>query len=167
VPGTWPWASTATGIAANRPLAERWDGAQWRVQHAASPRGGGFLAAVSCTSPVACTAVGGRTHNLGGLPTHTLAERWNGTSWTIQPTPNPAGVAGVALFGVSCTARALCMAVGTSFDRTGFPTGLVTERWNGRQWQLLPVPAPAGAPGSFFAGPARPSPPVLATVGAR
>ena len=164
---TSPSACTATGIGANRPLAERWDGAQWRVQHAASPPGGGFLAAVSCTSPVACTAVGGRTHDLGGLPAHTLAERWNGTSWTIQPTPNPAGVAGVALFGVSCTARALCMAVGTSFDRTGFPTGLVAQQWNGRQWQLLPVPAPAGAPGSFFAGVSCAAPSFCTAVGAR
>jgi hypothetical protein len=116
---------------------------------------------------VACTAVGARTHILGGLPTHPLAERWNGTNWTIQPTPKPAGVPGVALFGVACTARTFCMAAGTSFDSSGFPTGLVAERWNGQQWQLRPVPAPPGAPGSFFAGVSCTSPSFCTAVGAR
>jgi hypothetical protein len=159
-------ACTATGIAANLPLAERWDGARWRVQHTPAPAGGGFLAAVSCISSVACTAVGARTDSFGN-PTGTLAERWNGTNWTIQPTPNPAGAPGTALFGVSCTARTFCMAVGTSFDSSGFPTGLVAERWNGQQWQIQPVPAPSGAPGSFFAGVACTSPSFCTAVGAR
>src|SRR5215470_8213458 len=139
---TAPSACTATGTAANRPLAERWDGVKWRIQHTPSPAGGGFLAAVSCTSAVACTAVGARTDSFGN-PTATLAERWNGTTWTIQPTPNPAGAPGTALFGVSCTASMFCMAVGTSFDSSGFPTGLVAERWDGTRWQIQPVPAPS------------------------
>ena len=68
-------------------LAERWDGARWRIQLTPNPPGGGwFLLSVSCTSPSACTAVGGRL-----VPTRTglatLAERWNGHTWSIQPTP--------------------------------------------------------------------------------
>ena len=163
---TAPSACTATGTAANRPLAERWDGVKWRIQHTPSPAGGGFLAAVSCTSAVACTAVGARTDSFGN-PTATLAERWNGTSWTIQPTPNPAGAPGTALFGVSCTASMFCMAVGTSFDSSGFPTGLVAERWDGTRWQIQPVPAPSGAPGSFFAGVSCTPPSFCTAVGAR
>jgi hypothetical protein len=163
---TAPSACTATGTSANRPLAERWDGVTWRIQRTPSPAGGGFLAAVSCPSAAACTAVGARTDSLGN-PTGTLAEQWNGTSWTIQPTPNPAGEPGTALFGVSCTARTFCMAVGTSFDSSGFPTGLVAEQWNGRQWQLQPVPTPSGAPGRFFAGVSCTSPSFCTAVGAR
>src|SRR5215470_1571363 len=163
---TAPSACTATGTAANRPLAERWDGVTWRIQHTPSPAGGGFLAAVSCTSAVACTAVGARTDSFGN-PTGTLAERWNGTTWTIQPTPNPAGAPGTALFGVSCAASMFCMAVGTSFDSSGFPTGLVAERWDGTRWQIQPVPAPSGAPGSFFAGVSCTPPSFCTAVGAR
>jgi hypothetical protein len=42
----------------------------------------------------------------------TVAEAWNGTAWTIQPTPKePFGQIG-ALYGVSCTAGSACTAVG-------------------------------------------------------
>jgi hypothetical protein len=159
-------ACTATGTSANGPLAERWDGTTWRIQHTPNPAGGGSLAAVSCTSAMACTAVGARTDSFGN-PTATLAEQWNGTNWTIQPTPNPAGAPGTALFGVSCTASTFCMAVGTSFDSSGFPTGLVAERWDGTRWQIRPVPTPTGAAGSFFAGVSCTSPSFCTAVGAQ
>ena len=45
-------------------------------------------AGVSCTSATACTAVG---YDASVGTTVTLAERWNGTSWKIQSTPNPTG----------------------------------------------------------------------------
>src|SRR5262249_58144572 len=66
---------------------------------------------------VACTAVGGRL-----VPTRTgpatLAERWNGHTWSIQPTPNPPGHGFKLLNGVACTSRSSCMAVGNEFDTT-------------------------------------------------
>src|SRR6266566_533377 len=87
---TSPSACTATGEAANLPLAERWDGAKWRIQPTPSLRAGGGLASVSCTSAVACAAVGARTDSSGDF-TGTLAERWDGSRWRLQPTPNPPG----------------------------------------------------------------------------
>jgi len=50
---------------------------------------GGFLSGVSCSSPTSCIAVG--LNDNGGVA---LAEYWNGTSWAVQSTPNPAGTAG-------------------------------------------------------------------------
>jgi hypothetical protein len=50
----------------------------------------------------------------------TLAERWNGISWTVQSTPNPAhGDPGSErhLNAVSCTSSGVCTAVGYYFDR--------------------------------------------------
>src|SRR5262249_10247236 len=86
-------------------LAEGWDGARWRIQPTPNPPGGGwFLLSVSCASPSACTGVGGRL-----VPTRTgtatLAERWNGHTWSIQPTPNPPGHGFKLLNGVACTSR--------------------------------------------------------------
>jgi hypothetical protein len=49
----------------------------------------------------------------------TLAERWNGSGWEIQPTPNPAGATDLNLAGVSCPTRRACTAVGTYFTGTG------------------------------------------------
>ena len=48
----------------------------------------------------------------------TLAERWNGSRWAVQTTPNPAAGAGVGnvLSGVSCSSSRSCMAVGFFSD---------------------------------------------------
>jgi hypothetical protein len=130
---------TAVGVSNSQLLVERWDGASWRIQPAPVPSGAQFseLGGVSCTT-ASCVAVGDYV-NSSGLDV-TLAERWNGTSWTIQPTPNPSGAQSFSvLIGVSCTARDACEAVGTS------DAGLVAERWNGTSWSLQAVPSPAGA----------------------
>jgi hypothetical protein len=127
-------------------LAERWNGRGWRIQPTPNPPGGAwFLLSVSCTSPSVCTAVGGRL-----VPTRTglatLAERWNGHTWSIQPTPNPPGHGFKLLTSVACTSRSSCMAVGNEFDTTGENLGTLAERWDGRTWQIVPTfkPAPAG-----------------------
>jgi len=128
-------------------LAERWNGTRWRITPTPNPPGGGWaLGAVSCTSPSACTAVGGRLVP-PGKPTGTLAERWNGHTWSIQPTPNPPGHGIKLLDSVACTSRSSCMAVGVEFDpATGESLGTLAERWDGRTWRIVPTfkPAPTG-----------------------
>jgi hypothetical protein len=121
-------------------LVERWDGARWRIQSAPVPPGAQFpeLNAVTCTAATSCIAVGDYVSS-SGLDV-TLAERWNGTSWAIQPTPNPSGAQFLsALTGLSCTARDACEASG-AWDKGAF-----AERWNGTSWSLQAVPAPCGA----------------------
>jgi len=121
-------------------LAERWNGRRWRIQPTPNPRGGGWtLGAVSCTSPSACTAVGGRLEP-PGTPGATLAERWNGRRWRIQATPSLPGGAVKLLTGVACTSRSSCLAVGGEFDQaTGQSLGTLAERWNGRNWRIVPT----------------------------
>src|SRR5262249_10999501 len=134
-------------------LAERWDGSRWRIQPTPNPPGGGWvLLSGSCTSPSACTAVGGRIALTTRTRLATLAERWNGHTWHIQPTPNPPGHGFKLLNSVACTSRSSCMAVGNEFDATG-SLGTVAERWDGRTWRIVPTvkPAPAG-PGAGFNG---------------
>ena len=60
------------------------------------------LSAVSCTSGRACTAVGEHDASLSS-PSFTLAERWNGVSWQIQPTVLPKGAEGS--LSAACPAR--------------------------------------------------------------
>src|SRR5262249_62262622 len=76
------------------------------------PQGGGALFSVACTSPSACTAVG--TSNAGNL-----AERWNGTSWSIKPTPNPAGAQFPFLNTVACASASACIAAGAYINSSG------------------------------------------------
>ena len=71
-----------------------------------------FLTAVSCASSSACSAVGGYGNSSGTQVA--LAERWDGTSWVIQPTPRLPGGASLlfGLTGVACTSATGCTAVG-------------------------------------------------------
>ena len=45
-----------------------------------------------------------------------LVERWDGTRWSLEPTPGPVGV---QLQAVSCTSSVVCMAVGSWLARDG------------------------------------------------
>ncbi len=47
------------------------------------------LSGVSCTSASACVAVGSSTDGAGR--SRTLVEAWNGTTWAVEPSPNPGG----------------------------------------------------------------------------
>jgi hypothetical protein len=125
---------SATGIMPA--VAERWNGTRWRIQPTPKPSGspGSFLPGVACTSASSCTAVGARTDSAGN-PVGTLAERWNGTRWHIQPTPTSPGG---QLTGLACPTPAACTAVGFTFTPSG---GIIlAERWNGTTWRIQPTP---------------------------
>ncbi len=70
-------------------LTERLQGSQWVIIKSPNPPGSGLadLQGVACTPARACWAVGGQEKILPATPDRTLAERWNGTSWSIVPTP--------------------------------------------------------------------------------
>jgi hypothetical protein len=132
------------GAGARVTLAERWNGTDWTIQPAPNPTGAAasHLSGISCTSPTACTAVGYYVD--GNEVQATLAERWNGTSWAIQPTPNVTGGPS-ALNGVSCTSATACTAVGNYTNEDGIHVALA-ERWNGSTWTVQFTPSPTGSP---------------------
>jgi hypothetical protein len=134
-------------------LAEEWNGRRWKLQHAPTLPGalGSELAGVACPSATACVAVGDRT-NLFYNPVAPLAERLNGTGWSIQPTPSPHGLAGSAFPAVACPSDSTCIAVGFLNDRFGESRRLFSERLNGTRWSIVPVPTPSAAAGSFLGG---------------
>ena len=125
-------------------LAEVWNGTSWTIDNPPLPAGGtsAVLGGVSCTAAAACTAVGNYTAGSGQL---TLAERWNGTGWTVQATPNRVDAQDSYLSSVSCTSATSCTATG-SVHHSG-PVRLVTlaEHWNGTSWHLAAPGAPSGA----------------------
>ena len=61
----------------------------------------------------------------GAQAPQTLAERWNGVQWRIQPTPVLPGVFDLSNFSVACPARSACIAAGgfetTAQARRGLP----------------------------------------------
>ena len=120
----------------NQPLVERWNRTRWSVQRTpAIPGASGGLKGVSCSSRTACVAVGFITRGSGQQAiVFALAERWNGTRWSIQRISQRAGL-GVELSGVSCVSAGWCTAVGT-----GTASWTVAEHWNGREWSIQRTP---------------------------
>ena len=135
----------------------------WSPESVPAPPGlpNGQLFSVSCMSGGGCEAVGSFTRaNVGVV----LAERWNGSRWSIQNIPTPRGASSGALSGVSCASRRVCVAVGSYTDGTGRRVTLA-ERWNGSRWSLQRTPNRAGSAGSGLSGVSCPSPSVCAAVG--
>jgi hypothetical protein len=145
------YSTTSSQSGPVRSLAEQWNGKNWTILPTPNPAGAvqSFLGGVSCTAPSACTAIG-EQHSAAGI-VHTLAERWNGTTWTIQPTPNPPGVQFASLAGVSCTTPSACLATG------GSDLGTLAERWNGTTWTIQPTPNPPGGQNILLASVACPA----------
>jgi hypothetical protein len=125
-------------------LVESWNGSEWTVQSTPKPEGavGAGLRGVSCASPTACTSVG--SFRVGSGVSSPLAERWNGTEWSIQTTPSPTGAKESALTDVSCVSASECIAVG-SYVNSSSASVPFAERWNGATWSVQAVPSPEGS----------------------
>jgi hypothetical protein len=129
-------------------LTERWDGRRWVVVPSAVPSQATSytLNGVSCLSSTNCTAVGD-FGEAGGVQ-RTLAERFDGTTWSVQAMPSPAPPDEPVLLDVSC-AGLRCMALGSDYTSTGVVP--LAETFDGSSWSIVPLAAPAGFP-SFELG---------------
>jgi hypothetical protein len=86
-------------------VAQMWNGKAWSTGPASSPTTSTYLYGVSCPTATWCMAVG-----FSGAST--LAERWNGTGWTVVPSENSGPSEQDNLLAVSCTGTSFCSAVG-------------------------------------------------------
>jgi hypothetical protein len=133
--------SYAVGSAQNA-LVEHWNGHGWGLLGAATPSNanGVGLTGVSCPALKSCFAVGSFSTS---TTTNTLAEHWNGSSWSVVSSPNPAGSTAASLRGVSCPSGGSCFAVGVFV--AGSTTETLAEHWNGHGWGLQTSRNPGGA----------------------
>jgi hypothetical protein len=140
-------------------LIEHWNGRGWTLLP--SPHPGAliyrfmFLNGVSCSSPTACVAVGtsttGRAYLLGRYDVGSLAERWNGRRWSIEPTPRPPGADEASLEGVSCVKSGACVAAGSDFSAAR-PDRLLAESSSGGSWTIQPTAQTARPSTLHFGG---------------
>ncbi len=133
-----------SGPSTASPLMEAWNGTTWTLAPMPLPDGeGGGLFDATCINGSDCWAVGAVVGSGTGNPTGTLIEQWNGTSWSVVPSPSPSGsgVVGAILTSVSCVSASSCMAVGYATDVNGDNLTDVVEQWNGSSWNLLPAAA--------------------------
>jgi hypothetical protein len=134
-----PRSCEAVGSGPSGEDAERWNGTSWSPQATPAPADGSSIAmsAVSCPARGSCEAVGNYFSN-STFQQLTLAEAWNGTAWSVQPTPNPAASLSSSLLGVSCTSASSCTAVGQYLASVSNLT--LAEVWNGTAWRLRSTP---------------------------
>jgi hypothetical protein len=111
--------------------------ASYVLQDTPAPPGfaGPHFTGVSCPTTTACQAVG----NSSPPSTKGFAEGWDGTSWTVESTPDPSSY---VLNAVSCTSPTACTAVGGIKANGGL--GDVAERWDGASWTIQTLPPSAG-----------------------
>jgi hypothetical protein len=113
--------SPRTGPGGNVTVIEHWDGTSWTIvasPNAAPSVSSNFLSGIAAVSATDIWAVGYYTNSTG---THTLTEHWDGTSWSIIPSPDGTGAASV-LHGVAATSTGFVVAVGDSG-----PDGLILQ----------------------------------------
>jgi hypothetical protein len=144
----------AVGTAKNKPFAERWNGSEWTIASAPNPEGAteARLDGVSCPTTSACVSVGSYVPSGGSRKT--LAERWNGSSWSVLSSPNPAKEGWVQLRSVSCLSGSSCIAVGSLVSPHWLSPQeetTIAESWNGTTWTLQSSPNGAGNLFSSFA----------------
>lgn len=143
-------------------------GSGWKVQPTPNENrdsaGINVLTAVSCTSGRACTAVGSHAASLSGTG-FTLAQRWNGTRWRIQPTKLPTGANSATFSGVSCASATACTAVGSTPGKAADTSVSLAEAWNGTSWRVQAVPAPQGSTSSALFAVSCTSPGACTAVG--
>ena len=130
-------------------FAAVWNGSVWKLQTVPAPAGAVAteLDGVSCHAAGACAAVGLQESSSSSGP---LAEAWNGTAWSAQATPLPAGALSGTLAGVSCTSAGACTAAGY-YDNASETELSLAEVWNGTAWSVQSTPNPTSS-GDEFTG---------------
>ena len=116
------WASGATTDdtgAASGLLVQHWDGSTWSDVSASvpepNPSGGAILSSMTCDSATQCWAAGSSgtlSGRGGGFQPKSFIENWNGSSWSIDPSPDVTAFS--FLNTMSCVPAVGCLAGGGS-----------------------------------------------------
>ncbi|WIG61330.1 MAG: hypothetical protein OJF49_004078 [Ktedonobacterales bacterium] len=124
----------------NQPLIEHWDGTSWHT--VSSPNIASEGASFSAVAAVSATDVWavGNLLNSSTKETQTLIEHWNGTNWSIIPSPNVSPTS----YGDYLTALAVISdndiwVAGTNTTISNADQTLLMH-WNGSAWSIVPSP---------------------------
>jgi hypothetical protein len=119
-------------------------GGGWTIVPSPSEDGSNWLQAVDASAGDDAWAVG---HYLGDEGVmETLAERWNGSSWSLVEIPD-LGTNGSLLNGVASVTSDDAWAVGyASGDPATYTSTTVVEHWTGSAWSVVSSPNPSKDP---------------------
>jgi hypothetical protein len=142
----WAVGQTRSTISTgtDRTFVAHWTGgSSWMRVPSPSPGSmGDDLHAVAAVSARDIWTVGLK---VGKGPFTALIEHWNGTRWTVIPSPTPPGNNGAELNGVDAVSANNIWAVGDYFLTNSISTNALIEHWNGTRWSLVRTPNPGSA----------------------
>jgi len=125
----------------------RWDGTRWR--YLPSPAGTD-LSGLAVISAHDIWVVGTKMPTKSALKRRTLAEHWNGSKWTIVPTPNAfkGRTRNSSLYAAGGSSSRNVWAVGWyQSGPTGLDESTLIEHWDGARWRVQPSPDGPGSKG--------------------
>jgi hypothetical protein len=143
----WASGNTVGTDGKSKVLSEHWDGNQWNVVAAPSIGVlGSRTEGIAAVSRDDIWMVGDydETGSLTNNPPKTLTEHWDGTKWSVVPSPNPPlGITGSWLRSATALSANDVWAVG--YYRVGSPLVPLIEHWDGTQWSIVPNPVSANS----------------------
>jgi hypothetical protein len=118
-------------------IVEHWNGTNWTIVPSPNVDGSGVLMAVTTLSPTNVWAVG-YYRRLGAYEKRTLVEHWDGTSWSVVPSPNFSPYYDDQIYAVAAQSATDIWAVGSTTLGGQWPV----LHWDGSTWSIVPVPTP-------------------------
>ena len=131
---------SGTPLYIKQTLVEHWNGSNWSVVASPNPAGKPdvVLNGVTAISANDIWSVG-HSGDPSFAPWQTLTEHWNGSSWSIIPSPSPGTYNGNELYAVDAVSSNDVWAVGWyQSGPTGQEGGALTMHWDGTAWTVIP-----------------------------
>jgi hypothetical protein len=129
-------------------LIEHYDGSAWTIVTQPASRFKS-LSGVAAASSHDVWAVGSQFGGAGVSPSDGLVEHWDGVSWSVIPSPDPAGF-DLALSAVAAHTTTDAWAVGWSHQSSSSPRVSVAEHWDGARWSPVPMVGLGTADNALF-----------------
>ncbi len=132
-------------------LIEHWNGTVWSVVPSPNANNtGNVLAAVTANSPTDIWAVGDKV--APGVPVETLVEHFDGTNWSVIPSPNVITTGSLSqnvLTSVRAGSSTDVTAAGFVLDSSQQRELTMIQHWDGTAWSIVPSPNQSSAAGSL------------------
>ena len=133
------WAVGYYQTAANllEPISEHWNGNKWAVVNMppAPAANGGIMNSVDAVSATDIWAVGQQIPSAVGY--QTFAEHWNGTKWSVVPTPNVNGFNQILQTTFAISANDVW--AGGYYTANSSAKQNLSMHWNGTKWVIVPM----------------------------
>ena len=130
-------------------LVEHWDGTQWNIVPSPSPHSN--IDELTSIAVVAANDIWAVGYSYAGTTvSFTLVEHWDGTQWSVVPSPS-LGSSANSFDSVSVASANDIWAVGSYADFSS-PSQTLILHWDGTQWSVVPSVGGGTASSSYLTG---------------